>query len=669
MADELIPHTPLEYLTPEQAKAFRLMGQSYLKQAEESPVRHWSQGVANMARALAGGYTMYQANERENKSRTGEAWKAATGAEEGRYGKNVTIPSSSIVPPQKVADATPYAPAPIAQALMKDGDQPVATVPGMTFGRMHAPGTTAVTPEEAAVLAKSDPRFAYEEPTKRGVRSISTATPTEVAATLAKGAGAPTGAAPAPSVEGGPPPVSFFNTRPTVSKNALFESLRSTHLPKEWNLGVMERYLGQDAPVTVDTGTGTWSRTRSGDYLFTPKQDKDTIHGRGGTQVPLLRQGTPQGGWKYVEPEEPAKSSAPVKKPVDDGPPTDITPTIPTNPKRGASVGAPTVAAADPFAKPMASPEISAAKALPGDVPPEAAPPITRGGMLDTKPPVVGPEEALSAPVVEEGGIKTAQIPRYADRVLEDLDQRGLRYERQEEYQKKDVEAHRKLTDETTQRGRLARTYLPELEMASNLINNPNFISGSFQPLRDQVQRFKGTFGFDPTAAAPNEIFDKIMSRSILNDLKLSLGGLGQVRVAEIDLLKQATANRSMTKEGMAHVIDLMVRLHKDAERIGTITNKYEQGYRLMDDGKTWIKGRDGKAAKTGEAPTMAGLQDTLENYAKANPIMTSEDMAKALTGLTPKETKKEGTSPKYGPRPVPQKTYGKGVTPPPGYE
>lgn len=632
MAGEIDPETALDlvpsittakYGTANDLAARRAMAQALMKYSMEDIKGGPIGVVANLLNRGAAQIGLNQSNEREKFSRGYDADKMTKAWREG-------ITSPGVVPPPSGAVPRAEVPAPArAAAIAPDGRMPEVT-PAMATDREPVLPSKKVWGDAEAVQAGL-----YDPPKGAPVGMASDPNYT-VAALRAGTAVAPSGAPtrapvvpPATSV-GGAPPASVFPTRPTMSDEGLRTALSSTWLDPSVSAATANMFLGQNSPVTVDTATGQWIRGKDGQVHFSPKTYEKTIKGAGGSEAPVFYKGTPTGGITDMSVGDGTPSGAPKIAPPSaaDEPPAPIKGPMPKG-KSTVEGPKPSTSAALPLTT-----EMSAAKRMPGGTPVE---PEAPAGMLGVKVPEgLAPELASTTEAPAPGGEKSAQLSDHTRRMLDELEQRGLAYEGNKQYIDKDVGAHRKATDELTTIGRKALNGRPEIEFAQSLIKNPNFVAGSFAPIMDQIQRFKATFGIDPTASAPNEIFDKIMSRAILDDLKISLGGLGQVRVAEIDLLKQATANRTMSKEGMGRVTDMMLRLHDDAAEMGKIANSYERGYRLGDNGQ-WKTDRSGTPVKVGERPTTSGLTEQLRLYAESHPLLTKDEMTKLAGELMPK--------------------------------
>lgn len=118
--------TPAGYATPEQLASMREYAKLLQKQSVESPVRHWTQGVAKMVDALMGGYVGNRADAQQR-----EALKQGAEATVPTFGTDQ--PAAPAAPAEKPAARTSYAPE-------ATGDDAVAKSGGGTEAEASALG-------------------------------------------------------------------------------------------------------------------------------------------------------------------------------------------------------------------------------------------------------------------------------------------------------------------------------------------------------------------------------------------------------------------------------------------------------------------------------------------------------------------------------------------------
>jgi hypothetical protein len=132
-------------------------------------------------------------------------------------------------------------------------------------------------------------------------------------------------------------------------------------------------------------------------------------------------------------------------------------------------------------------------------------------------------------------------------------------------------------------------------------------------------------------ANAPNEVFDKNASELVLRDLKPMLQGTGQVRVAEIQLLTMANANRDMTPKANQAILAMNEKALNYAVKVGEMATAYRKAHGGLDE----------------------GFDAQMKEYADKHPLFSDEefkDYTKIIANA--KEGKGEGEKPKAGPAP-----------------
>ena len=245
---------------------------------------------------------------------------------------------------------------------------------------------------------------------------------------------------------------------------------------------------------------------------------------------------------------------------------------------------------------------------MPGPPPPVAASPMgdkvaaALGASPGVTPTPVGPQIAENS-------------QQFHQRMMDE----GVSYEQRKELAKSDAEQYTKNLQTYSDVGIRANKSLPPLEIASQMLKDPRYYSGLFSAPYKILQQAKAGLGIDKAAAAPMEIFDKILSGNIVTELKTMLGGLGQIRLAEINLITNSVANKYNTPAANAAVLGMMNREAKQAATIGQIATQYAKGWQLNDQDQ-WVP-------RTGQ-PTNAGLQDQVSGYTTRHPLFTDGEIA-----------------------------------------
>jgi hypothetical protein len=270
-------------------------------------------------------------------------------------------------------------------------------------------------------------------------------------------------------------------------------------------------------------------------------------------------------------------------------------------------------------------------------------------GMLNYAPPD-GSDITAPAPTPGKAGTagKTAQASPSMQRLI-DLD---MQVKHREEQVKKEADSFQKKYDVMTEGGQTASGAKPMLQMARDLTNDPQFYSGFGSNVVLDYKKLKAAVGADPRAATAMEAFDKIMSGQLLNNMRTTLHGLGQVRVAEIDLLQRAAASLNMSPSANRLILDLMMKAMDKSEALGQMATHYARGARWSyDKGSDSFKpNRDanGNVAFEKGPHTLSGLDAHINEYLNKKPILDDKDRA---------ELKKMMDNPTgYGAPPAPAK-------------
>jgi hypothetical protein len=196
--------------------------------------------------------------------------------------------------------------------------------------------------------------------------------------------------------------------------------------------------------------------------------------------------------------------------------------------------------------------------------------------------------------------------------------------------QTKATEFAAKKYDTLSQQAMTARKEIPNLQYALALTNDPRFHSGILAGPQDLVARLKSSLLGDQFANAPNEVFDKLMSGTVLNNMRTVLGGLGQVRLAEIGLLNKANANRFNNAASNRAVLELSLRANQMLDNLDILGQQYASGDEVVDpiSGKTLLAAN---ANRNGEVEPRHGLDvgfDKLaRQYVNSHPTMTPEEI------------------------------------------
>lgn len=408
---------------------------------------------------------------------------------------------------------------------------------------------------------------------------------------------------------------------------------------------------------------------------FAPKPDVKEQQ-IGDIKSPVLIGANPQGMPVKINParEQPAPI-APV------GPRSDVVPP-PVSPGQGAPPVAggpvpagPQTASAAPTGPlgGQVSPEAPPAPAEGADVPVQVAATDPSVGISATAPKATTPAAKPPAPLaqmVQAGpppGVDPEMWQAYQQKQANDT-----KVEVDKDLQKKAGEQAVKKYEQLSDQAAAARKQLPMLDYGLALINDPNIYQGILSNEVNAWQKVKAAlpmvFGDDAKfAAAPNEVFNKVVSGSILDLMKSTLAGLGQVRVAEIDLLRQANASNANTPAANRALLELSRRAMQKIDYLDDLGQQYYSGGEVVDpiSGKVLAKANLGA---NGEPEPRRGLDVGFDKIARKfqldNPTLSPEDIKNYQeifkTGIDPRRPDpvaptKPGTAPaKSGAAPAP---------------
>lgn len=152
--------------------------------------------------------------------------------------------------------------------------------------------------------------------------------------------------------------------------------------------------------------------------------------------------------------------------------------------------------------------------------------------------------------------------------------------------------------------GITAQREIPQLELMQTQMNDPNFFSGAGEKYNLLYKRLKSAVGIDPEAPVPQEMLRKVTSANILGSLG-SLKGLGQIRVAEINLAKDAAASPPNSIPANKFLIETSKRTHQRNADIAEMAQDYKEKNGTLD----------------------AGFDKMVTAYGKAHPLFSNAEI------------------------------------------
>lgn len=130
--------------------------------------------------------------------------------------------------------------------------------------------------------------------------------------------------------------------------------------------------------------------------------------------------------------------------------------------------------------------------------------------------------------------------------------------------------------------GTKAQMEIPQLELLQQQMNDPNFFSGVGEKYNLLYKRLKSAVGIDPEAAVPQEYLRKATAANVLSSLG-ALKGLGQIRVAEINMAREAAASPENSVPANKLLVEISKRTHQRNADIAEMAQAYKEKNGTLD--------------------------------------------------------------------------------------
>jgi len=452
----------------------------------------------------------------------------------------------------------------------------------------------------------------------------------------------------------------FAPSRPQISQQQLYEILRNPWGDPDIKRYFFNAYMMQNQPTSAAGPGGNWVFDHNGNKVWVPELQKGELKA-GDVSGPYIGtlgepsgggagQYTPAPGVPSIRPAAQAPKGtsldelmnapspwttpqAPVPggaAPAAPGPQGAITPQgAPTAAAVAMPMGQAAAAGAQASAAPQAPAPVQTAMATPEGVKSDA-PPIGAGILGAGVVPPIGASPTAIPPAPEpqlaqaSGGLPT----------LNDLADFANQNKYKQELNQNNAKHYADNSNAVLAAGAQATQSLPMIDMAAQAVKDPRFYSGIFSEGALDIKKLQAAFGDDPNAAAAMEVFTKAMAGDVLSQLRSKLQGLGQVRLAEIQLINQATANMHNTPAANLAVLNIIRRSYQQTAALSQIADAYNN---------------------QANPPTNAGLESTLQKYLLTHPTFSPDEIKnfRQTLSLDDKASKPEAT------------TYSKGTPPP----
>jgi len=189
-----------------------------------------------------------------------------------------------------------------------------------------------------------------------------------------------------------------------------------------------------------------------------------------------------------------------------------------------------------------------------------------------------------------------------------------------EEEGKEDIKNFNEAVKTTQAQTRAALNLKPQLDEMTALINDPRLRQGPGSEVMNMVDWLASALGNKGATEQYGKMqaFNKTVAGSILSEMRSKLEKLGQVRVAELELLQKAAPHQYNTVAANRLILDMAKRYQAQLVEIGRLTDAYKMGARFDNN---W------KQTNTGERGTAAGLDALVNRYIKDHPLYSDEEI------------------------------------------
>lgn len=149
---------------------------------------------------------------------------------------------------------------------------------------------------------------------------------------------------------------------------------------------------------------------------------------------------------------------------------------------------------------------------------------------------------------------------------------------------KEDAKAYSKKYEQFVENGIKSQQEIPQLQMLQEQMNDPNFFSGSGEKYNLLYKRLKSAVGLDPDAAVPQELLRKVTASNVLGSLG-QLKGLGPVRVAEMNMAREAAASPDNSIPANKLLVEISKRTHQVNAELADMAQRYKDENGSLDAG------------------------------------------------------------------------------------
>lgn len=128
------------------------------------------------------------------------------------------------------------------------------------------------------------------------------------------------------------------------------------------------------------------------------------------------------------------------------------------------------------------------------------------------------------------------------------------------------------------QLGRNAANGAQKAQFAKNLTLQPTFYSGPFSEGTETYNQFKSIFGSNPSAALPQEAFNKAVNDILQEQIRaMGKSGVGRVLQAEVNIMRQSIASLGMTPASNRALLTILGRVYQQEQDLGGIATNIQR--------------------------------------------------------------------------------------------
>jgi len=128
----------------------------------------------------------------------------------------------------------------------------------------------------------------------------------------------------------------------------------------------------------------------------------------------------------------------------------------------------------------------------------------------------------------------------------------------------KDEDAFAKKSQAALETGQTASESRHMIQLGKAIVNSPQFHSGVMQPTTTEFKRWVTALGGDPNAALTPEVFQKLVSNMLTEQIKaMGAAGVGRVLMTEVQNMQKGIASGTLTPASNLLLLELLDRTYQ----------------------------------------------------------------------------------------------------------